>query len=223
VAVPKKPVRLGRPPSSSSADTRERIVEIAVQAFAELGYETTTNKFIAGEAGITTGALYHYFDSKILMYQAAYEHVQRAIYERLASALDGIDGFVARLEAVLEAAHDLNGDEPSLARFIGAARVDMARNDELRAVLGRPVGPGYSFFDVLVDDGIASGEITRSNRKLVMAFIRIIVVGLTDGASEDNDRHRVAVDAVRAAIEGRLFAPVAPTLSAAKVRTQRAG
>jgi AcrR family transcriptional regulator len=214
--VPKKPVRLGRPPSSSSADTRERIVEIAIQAFAELGYETTTNKYIASEAGITTGALYHYFDSKTLMYQAAYEHVQQAIYERLAGALDGIDGFVARLEAVLEAAHELNGDQPSLARFIGAARVDMARNDELRAALGRPDGPGFTFFDTLVDDGIASGEIAPAQRRLVLAFIRIIVVGLTDGASDDNDRHRIAVDAVRAAIEGRLFAPTVGSLKSAK-------
>lgn len=183
-----------------------------MQAFSELGYETTTNKYIASESGITTGALYHYFDSKLEMYHAAYEHVQQAIYRRLAAALVGIDGFVARLEAVLEAAHDLNGDDPSLARFIGAARVDMARNDELRAALGRPEGPGYTFFDVLVDDGITSGEIAADQRKLVLAFIRIIVVGLTDGASEDNKRHRVAVDAVRAAIEGRLFSPSAAQL-----------
>ncbi len=195
-----------------------------MHAFAELGYETTTNKYIAGEAGITTGALYHYFDSKILMYQAAYEHVQGAIYERLAAALDGIHGFVARLEAVLEAAHDLNGDEPSLARFVGAARVDMARNDELRVALGRPNGPGYSFFQVLVDDGIASGEISPTQRSLVLAFIRIIVVGLTDGASEDNDRHRVAVDAVRAAIEGRLFRPATDAVVAKTApRVRRVG
>jgi AcrR family transcriptional regulator len=180
-------------------------VEIAIHAFAGLGYETTTNKYIADEAGITTGALYHYFDSKIEMYEAAYAYVQTAIYERLAAALDGIVGFVPRLEAVLEAAHDLNGDEPSFARLIGAARVDMARNEELRIALARPQGPGYTFFDALVDDGIAAGEIDRANRPLVLAFIRIIVVGLTDGASDDNDRHRVAVDAVRAAIEGRMF------------------
>lgn len=220
--MPTKPTRLGRPPSSSSVDTRVRIVEIAVQAFSELGYETTTNKFIASESGITTGALYHYFDSKLQMYQAAYEHVQQAIYRRLADALVGIDGFVHRLEAVLEAAHDLNGDEPSLARFIGAARVDMARNDELRMALGRPQGPGYSFFDTLVDDGIASGEIASDHRQLVLAFIRIIVVGLTDGASEDNNRHRVAVDAVRAAIEGRLFSPAVTRLPSVKQPARRA-
>lgn len=204
--VPKTPGRLGRPPSSSSLDTRVRIIEIAVRAYAELGYEATTNKFIAAKAGITTGALYHYFDSKILMYRAAYEHVQAEIYERFAVALDGVEGFIARLEAVLEAAHVLNSEEPSLARFIGAARVDMARHDDLRSGLGQPSAQGYTFFDTLIDEGIAAGELDASQRSLIRAFIRTIVVGLTDGASDDNDRHRMAVDAVRSAIEGRLFA-----------------
>lgn len=203
--MPKKPSRLGRPPSSNSVDTRERIVEIAIQAYAELGYEATTNKFIAAKAGITTGALYHYFDSKILMYRAAYEHVQSAIYDRFAVVLTDVDGFIPRLEAVLEASHALNRDAPWLARFVGAARVDMARHDDLRTGLGRPTAQGYTFFDTLVDEGIAAGELDPSQRNPLRAFIRIIVVGLTDGASDDNERHRQAVDAVRDAINGRLF------------------
>lgn len=185
-------------------------MEIAVQSYAEFGYEATTNKAIAAKAGITTGALYHYFDSKILMYRAAYEHVQAEIYDRFTAALAGVDGFVARLETVLEAAHVLNIEEPSLARFIGAARVDMARHDDLRNGLGQPTAQGYTFFDVLIDDGIAAGELDASQRNLIRAFIRTIVVGLTDGASDDNGRHRLAVDAVRAAIEGRLFATALP-------------
>ena len=203
--VPKKPSRLGRPPSSSSVETRERIVEIAIQAYAELGYEATTNKFIAAKAGITTGALYHYFDSKILMYRAAYEHVQSEIYDRFAVALSDVKGFIPRLEAVLEASHALNRDEPWLARFVGAARVDMARHDDLRTGLGRPRAQGYTFFDTLIEEGIAAGELDPSQRNPLRAFIRIIVVGLTDGASDDNERHRQAVDAVRDALNGRLF------------------
>ncbi len=216
--VPNKPGRLGRPPSSSSIDTRVRIIEIAIQSYAELGYEATTNKFIAAKAGITTGALYHYFDSKIQMYRAAYEHVQAEIYDRFTVALAGVDGFIARLEAVLEAAHALNSEEPALARFIGAARVDMARHDDLRSGLGQPASQSYSFFDSLIDDGIAAGELDPSQRNLVRAFIRTIVVGLTDGASDDNDRHRLAVDAVRSVLEGRLFASALPVATASAGR-----
>ena len=211
--MPREPQRLGRPPASSSAETRDRIIDIAVAAYSEVGYSATTNKFIATKAGVTTGALYHYFDSKIEMYRAAYEHVQREIYERLGDALNGVEGFIPRLEAVLESAHVLNRDEPWLARFIGAARVDMARDDELRVALGRPAHQGYSFFTVMIDDGIKSGELEPEQRELLLAFIRIIIVGLTDGESGTTARHRIAVDAVRSAIEGRLF-PTVPVVPA---------
>ena len=210
--MPKKPRRLGRPPASSSVDTRDRIIEIAVVSYSEVGYAATTNKDIANKAGVTTGALYHYFDSKVEMYRAAYEHVQHEIYERLGDALSNVQGFVPRLEAVLESAHTLNRDEPWLARFIGAARVDMTRDDELRIALGRPAEQGYSFFRLLIDDGIKAGEIEAEHRELMLSFIRIIVVGLTDGESDNTDRHRLAVDSVRAVIEGRLF-PHPPEIS----------
>jgi AcrR family transcriptional regulator len=197
--------RLGRPPASDSGVTRERIVDIAIEAYAEFGYEVTTNSDIASNAGITTGALYHYFDSKINIYDAAFVEVQRRIYDRFSVSLIGVKGFVARFETVLETAHVLNREAPSLATFIGAARVDMARNPDLHLALGKPADQSSEFFADLVDEGIASGELRAEDRELVLAFIRTVVVGLTDGVSNDPDRHRVAVDAVRAVVEGRLF------------------
>jgi hypothetical protein len=82
----------------------------------------------------------------------------------------------------------------------------MSRHDDLRSGLGQPAAQGYTFFDVLIDDGIAHGELDPAQRNLIRAFIRTVVVGLTDGASDDNQRHRLAVDAVKSAIEGKLFA-----------------
>ena len=215
----KKPRRLGRPPASSSLDTRDRILEIALDAFSELGYEATTNKYIATKAAITTGALYHYFDSKVEIYKAVYERVQDRIYERFSASLQDVEGFVARLEAVLEAAHTMNSEDPSIARFVGAARVDMARHDEVRVGLGRPAEQGADFFAGLVDHGIATGEIDPANRELVRAFVRIMVVGLTDAVSHDQARHRIAVDAIRAAVEGRLISTPLATSVAKKRRS----
>ena len=85
----KKPRRLGRPPSSSSVETRARIIDVAREAFAESGYGVTTNKMLATKAGITTGALYHYFDSKVDIYKAVYDEVQDFVFERFATDLAG--------------------------------------------------------------------------------------------------------------------------------------
>jgi AcrR family transcriptional regulator len=201
----KKPRPLGRPPDSDSTETRQRIIDVARNSFAEFGYSSTTNSQIANKSGITTGALYHYFDSKVDLFRATYAASEALIYERFEAALASKTTFINRLEAVLETAHVLNREDPSLARFIGAARIDLSRHDELRSAAGTPGMYGMTFFNRLIDQGVASGEIRSENREMVAAFIRTVVVGLTDAVSHDTKSHRLAVDAIGAAIEGRLI------------------
>src|SRR3954470_6684638 len=123
--------KLGRPPSATSADRRQRIVEVAIEAFAELGWDMTTNKVVAANAGITSGALYHYFDSKLDMFLAAHDYVLDVISERFTDAMETSDSFVGQFGAVLEAAHRLTRPNPTLAQFLGSSRVDLARHEDL--------------------------------------------------------------------------------------------
>jgi AcrR family transcriptional regulator len=196
-------MRLGRPPASSAARTRVRILTVAREAFAELGYGVTTNREIAARAGITTGALYHYFDSKLEIYRAVYEHVQQLIAARFSAARGSGDTFVAQFEAILEAAHELNAHDPSLARFMSSARVDISRHDELRAALGPP-SEGRGFSVELADLAIATGEIDAAQRDDLLALLRIVFVGLVDGVSDSLVEHRHGIDAVLSLMRGHL-------------------
>ena len=73
------PRQLGRPPGSSSAETRARILDVSpCQTFADLGWEVTTNKIVAEKVGMTGAALYHYFDSKLEMYRAVHDDARGA-------------------------------------------------------------------------------------------------------------------------------------------------
>lgn len=221
--APKQSRRLGRPPASSSVETRVRILHVAQRSFAELGYGVTTNKYLATEAGITTGALYHYFDSKVEIYRAVYDQVQEYMFCCFDEAMEGLESFIERFEAVLEVAHRLNTEDPSLARFIGAVRIDVARHEELRVALGNRSGRTQTFFRDLVDHGVSTGEIQPADRDMVRAFVRITVVGLTDGASGDSQGHRLAVDAIRAVIEGRLVSPGRPARIAPIKKSPKSG
>ena len=69
--------------------TRERILEAALELFADRGYETTTMRDVAREAGASLGLAYRYFASK--------EEFALALYMRLAEeseewARDGLAG-----------------------------------------------------------------------------------------------------------------------------------
>ena len=215
----KRARKLGRPPASSSAETRQRILDVARVSFAEQGYGVTTNKYVATKAGITTGALYHYFDSKLDIYVAVNDHVQRHIYARFRAALDANTTFLARFEAILEAARQLNIEDPSLARFVGAARIDIARHDELRERMAVLPGEGTAVLSELVSTGVATGEIRPADRRRVTAFIRTVFIGLVDAVSDDTDEHAAAIEAIRALLHGRLLqAPVTPISAGARRR-----
>src|SRR4030095_551511 len=54
-------------------DRREQIIDAALHVFSQRGFERTTNKDIAQEAGITPGLIYHYFESKEELLKAAIE------------------------------------------------------------------------------------------------------------------------------------------------------
>ena len=58
--------------TAKAEETRERILDAALQLFRERGFDETTMRDIAGEAGVATGAAYYYFRSKEEMVMAFY-------------------------------------------------------------------------------------------------------------------------------------------------------
>jgi AcrR family transcriptional regulator len=197
--------RLGRPPASESVDTRDRIIHAARHAFAELGYSATTNKSLADGAGVTTGAIYHYFDSKVDLYRAVNNDVQSLVYSQFEAAVDASDNFVRGLERVLELANQLNNEDPSLARFLGAVRIDVRRNPELKSLFKPATIRRERFIHELVDIGIATGELDVTDRDRTVALLRALLVGLVDAVSNDPTMHRAAVDGIKLLLEGKLI------------------
>jgi AcrR family transcriptional regulator len=211
VDVENKP-RLGRPPATNSADTQERILLVARCAFAELGYGVATNKDVARRAGITTGALYHYFDSKTAMYWAVFDHVQRTVGRFLADAIRPFPTFIGQAEAFFRALQQLNGKEPSLAEFLNAARIDITRYSELKIDFqDRYPKVRRHFIPGLVELGVSTGEIEPERADDVADFLHAFVTGLMDPASIRHAEQERAIEAVLSLLHGTLIhAPTRP-------------
>ncbi len=62
--------------TKKSDETRTRILEAALALFRKRGFEETTMRNIAKEAGVALGAAYYYFDSKDALVMAFYGHAQ---------------------------------------------------------------------------------------------------------------------------------------------------
>ncbi|WP_322754223.1 TetR/AcrR family transcriptional regulator [Frankia sp. Cas3] len=201
-----KAPRLGRPPASNAAETRQRIITTAAEMFAINGYGRTTNKDVALRAGITTGALYYYFDSKLAMYLTVYWELAALVNERLNSAMHEESTFSGKFRAVMEAVYQMNREDPSIARFLGTARVDRMRHEELRSAIPHSPGEGANLVAPMVDAGIEFGEIDPERRDVIEAVMRTIFVGLTDVSAQmaDPQYHRRAIDGLEALFAGDL-------------------
>jgi len=83
-----KPRKRGRPPGQTpqGAAARDRLYATAIQLIATRGYEATTLRDIAKEAGVSVGLLYRYFPGKQAVVIALYDELS-AEYARQAAEM----------------------------------------------------------------------------------------------------------------------------------------
>ncbi|WP_433516253.1 TetR/AcrR family transcriptional regulator [Nonomuraea sp. CA-143628] len=78
---------------------RRRLLSEATRLFAERGFEGASVQEIVVAAGVTKGAMYHYFDSKDDLLHEIYARVLRMQMERLTHIADGPGTVAERLHA----------------------------------------------------------------------------------------------------------------------------
>ena len=83
--------------------TRQTIVDTALRLFRERGYEDTTMRAVAKEAGVSVGNAYYYFGSKEELIQAYYDELQDEHNAACRAVLDRERDFAPRLLGVLRA------------------------------------------------------------------------------------------------------------------------
>ena len=78
---------------------RQRLLGEATRLFAEQGFESTSVQEVVAAAGVTKGAMYHYFDSKDDLLHEIYGRVLRMQMERLTHFADSPGPVAERLYA----------------------------------------------------------------------------------------------------------------------------
>jgi AcrR family transcriptional regulator len=74
--------RRGRGSPVLASERRDHLVRLAAELFAEKGYQATTVRNIADEAGILSGSLYHHFDSK----ESIVDEILTSFFDELTAA-----------------------------------------------------------------------------------------------------------------------------------------
>jgi len=82
--------------------TRALIREVALRSFRERGYEETTVRRIAQEAGVSLGVTNYHFPSKNHLVQELYLEVTRQFHRLAAERMAGADDLMGRLRIAFE-------------------------------------------------------------------------------------------------------------------------
>jgi AcrR family transcriptional regulator len=88
-------------PTPKAERTRARILDTALRLFLERGYEGTTMRAVATEAGVSLGNAYYYFRSKEHLVQGFYARMHDEHVAACRPALEGERDLAKRLETLL--------------------------------------------------------------------------------------------------------------------------
>ena len=103
--------------TAKAEETRRRIYEAALRSFRDKGFEQTTMRDVAREAGVALGGAYYYYASKEAIVLAFYEEMQERGHEATLEAIARHKKMRDRIHVVLENRFALL--EPNL-KFLGA-------------------------------------------------------------------------------------------------------
>jgi AcrR family transcriptional regulator len=195
---------MGRIPGVTAAETRERLLRAAADAFAERGYDGTRVADISAAAGVSNGALYAHFGSKADLMVAAL----RAHGRRMLAGLFAADPDRSATDLLLALGRGLPRRRDAQGNLIVEALVAARRDDDVAASMRDYLGERAGWIADLVRVAQADGEIDPGVSADAFAhFCTLLAMG---SALVTSDLHPVD-DEEWTALLVRIIAALAPT------------
>ena len=172
------------------------IVEAAFRVFGELGFQATTMKRIADEAGIAAGSIYTYFRDKDELFRTAVEEGWKDFLSAFSDLLASERPLEQRIEALIEMGFDkLRENLPLLRGMLFEASHMPAFRDNLDRFCDHIV--------VLLEEGRVRGLLALDDGGAWRKLVRVVVdgamfaVAITPEAETERE-----IAAVKAAVVG---------------------
>ncbi len=193
---------------AKSDDTRAKITETAIDSFRERGYDQTTIRLIADEAGISVGNAYYYFPTKNHLVQELYLRVQRDHLERAREEFGSSKDIAKRLEAAFLSGLDATGPyHDSAPGFLSAAIAPTSAVSPFGADAAEPRAMAIQVFQEVVDG--CTNAIPAELKRQLPELLWLAYMGLTLFWVYDNsDRQAKSRALARGA--SKLFGTVLP-------------
>lgn len=206
-----QPKKAGRPVGADVAvATRKNILDAATLCFAELGYAAASNREIAQRAGVTSGSLYHYFDSKAALYRAALQDANTTLISAYLDAASEIPeaSSVEQLCLGLERAFAVARNRPGMMNFASASALEIQRNKELDWLAREDAEAFPMFFRNLLKRARKRGELgpnVNLDAAMNVLIISFASLAFLQGTQVDEAAFDVSLTAFQQLLRGEMF------------------
>jgi len=161
-----------RKDSAGDASTRERMLDVALDAFAELGYDGASTRTIAGRAGVNQGLIPYYFGTKEKLWREA---VDRAFGE-MATELGDVFGDDPpppreRLERLIRGTVRFVGRRPAFAQLMS----DEGKRDSprMRWIVDHHVRPTFETLAEMIEETASALKLPPDTDPLHVYYIMV--------------------------------------------------
>ncbi|WP_051209208.1 TetR/AcrR family transcriptional regulator [Butyrivibrio sp. WCD3002] len=167
-------------------EKQDRIINAALKAFALGGYMHASTDDIVRMAGISKGLIFHYFETKLGLYQFVYDYSTRVINIEINTGIskDETDFFTIR-EEVEKVLATCMKQYPYIRLFLYSA----AREDTPEAATA--ILPAREAFEANLKSILDRGDITRfkqdANYELVENIVEMTKEGVLQGRFREGD------------------------------------
>lgn len=212
----------GRPVGAHREETRRRIIATTMRRVAEVGYARATIRDIAGEAGMTSANLYHYFPNKSELVKAAFAELADVVLPRLTDATKTGATAVDRLIAVLDAGDEVMRNYPYAVAFERAIRVEGALEPHIGEATDSAFGLLRELFVEVLNDSERDGSLGPGlDVQSAANAMYVLLRGLNDHvATATAEEYHATVDALKKLIGGTFF-DYQKIKSSGRTRTRR--
>ncbi|MGB6486566.1 MAG: helix-turn-helix domain-containing protein [Steroidobacteraceae bacterium] len=153
------------------ASTRARILAAAERLFAERGFSDVTMPMIAKASGITAGAIYKHFDSKVALF---FEVIRGAVESTVVSADERPGGMTLPNVVAGFTTHDRKRFR-QLAVEIHSASL---KHPEVRVLLHRSVERQIAQIGGMVTAGKRAETLSADRPELLASAVMVFIMGL---------------------------------------------
>jgi len=161
----------GRPACSASVGA-DMLLRSARRTFAKQGFDASSVREIAREAGVDPALIAHHFGSKEALWMAVVEQIGQRTAGLVAStaALRSTEfGARLRVEHALALFIDRVFDEPDIGMFFSTAATE--EGERLNVLIERLVRPYHDVFVPLLQDAVAAGEMRPGDPEVMFQML----------------------------------------------------